>query len=421
MHSADRMRPIRHPQAQESPPTMLESSIRPIDDCAADESGVVPAVSDCAIRRGSTGAVGGATRNYPHQPPSPREMMVPRVRLFDLPIDVVNMQQAVVKIMAWRGDSHSGCRFVVTPNVDHTVLANHFPAFQRAYEDAHLVLADGLPIIVASRLLKKPLPERVAGSELVPRLFAAASHERPLRVFLLGAAPGVADRAATRIGQQWPAVTVVGTYSPPFGFAEDPQEEQRILDRLHQADPELIVVGLAAPQQEIWVHRLHQQLPARIALCAARRLTSSQVKRDRPQFGCVVADWSGSSVSSRNRADWQDATPVMPGSFRSSSGANRAPAERVPHSAWFACVSSSFLHLSGVRSRQIRRNYPRLEAFVNCGSSVRLTCWVFRPGVVNIFLMASGKWGRCRATHILLGFNVGVFRVVLLLHGMLTI
>ncbi len=193
--------------------------------------------------------------------------MDPRVRLFDLPIDVVNMQQAVDRIMAWRDDNYPGCRFVVTPNVDHTVLANNFPAFQRACEEAHLVLADGLPIIVVSRVLKKPLPERVAGSELVPQLFTAATHQRPLRVFLLGAAPGVADRAAIRIGQQWPAVTVVGTYSPPFGFEEDPQEEQRILDRLHQAKPELIVVGLAAPQQEIWVHRLHPELPARVVLC----------------------------------------------------------------------------------------------------------------------------------------------------------
>ena len=100
------------------------------------------------------------------------------------------MPQAVEQILGWLDDHHPSCRFVVTPNVDHTVMLQHNPTLQRVYDQAHLVLADGLPIILASRLLNKPLPERVAGSELVPALFAAATAQRPLRVFLLGAAPG---------------------------------------------------------------------------------------------------------------------------------------------------------------------------------------------------------------------------------------
>ena len=193
--------------------------------------------------------------------------MSQRVRLFDLQIDALSMQQAVGLILSWVVDDHPHCRFVVTPNVDHTVMLRRNPALHRAYDDAHLVLADGLPIILASRLLNRPLPERVAGSELVPRLFAAASSQRPLRVFLLGAAPGVADRAAAHMERQWPDVKVVGTYSPALGFEQDPQEERRILSRLQTATPELIVVGLGAPKQEIWVHKLHRQFPAKVALC----------------------------------------------------------------------------------------------------------------------------------------------------------
>ena len=138
---------------------------------------------------------------------------------------------------------------------------------RRVYDEAHLILADGLPIIVASRLLKKPLPERVAGSELVPLLFAAMPAERQLRCFLLGAGPGVAERAALRIQRQWPGVRVVGTYSPPFDFENDESETQRIVETLAAAEPELIVVGLGAPKQEIWVHQHHRQLPAKVALC----------------------------------------------------------------------------------------------------------------------------------------------------------
>lgn len=192
---------------------------------------------------------------------------IQRIRLFDLDIDAVCMNYAIARILSWAEDDSSHCRFVVTPNVDHTVMLRDHEGLRQVYRDAHLVLADGFPIVLASKLVKKPLPERVAGSELVPDLFAAIPRGNSLRVFLLGAAPGVADRAANLIQQQWPRVEVVGTYSPPRGFEEDPQEEQRILHRLASAHPQVIVVGLGAPKQELWVHKHHRRMPGRVALC----------------------------------------------------------------------------------------------------------------------------------------------------------
>ncbi len=144
--------------------------------------------------------------------------MSPRVRLFDVQIDALSMQQAVARILDWLDDDHPHCRFVVTPNVDHMVMLQQNQALRRVYEDAHLVLADGLPIILASRLLNKPLPERVAGSELVPSLFRVATAQRPGACFCSGAAPGVADRAAARIQREWPHVKVVGTVQPTTGL-----------------------------------------------------------------------------------------------------------------------------------------------------------------------------------------------------------
>ena len=90
-----------------------------------------------------------------------------------------------------------------------------------AYADAALVLADGMPLVWSSRLLGRPLPERVTGSDLMPALFAAVPSDGSLRVYLLGAAAGVAERAAANIARSWPAVEVVGTYSPPLGFERD--------------------------------------------------------------------------------------------------------------------------------------------------------------------------------------------------------
>jgi N-acetylglucosaminyldiphosphoundecaprenol N-acetyl-beta-D-mannosaminyltransferase len=100
----------------------------------------------------------------------------------------------------------------------------------------------------------------------VPRLFATT--EQPLTVFLLGAAAGVAERAAANIRRQWPRVQVVGTYSPPLGFEDDAVENGRILAVVAAAAPDLLIVGFGAPKQELWVHQHHDQLGAKVALCA---------------------------------------------------------------------------------------------------------------------------------------------------------
>jgi N-acetylglucosaminyldiphosphoundecaprenol N-acetyl-beta-D-mannosaminyltransferase len=119
----------------------------------------------------------------------------------------------------------------------------------------------------ASRLLGQPLPERVTGADLVPSLFDASDASRPLTVFLLGAMPGVADRAAKNIEAHWPHVKVTGTYSPPFGFERDARENERILEMIAEASPDVLVLGVGAPKQELWIHEHRDRVAARVALC----------------------------------------------------------------------------------------------------------------------------------------------------------
>ena len=190
-----------------------------------------------------------------------------RVDLFGTTIDALRMSETLEIVHAWAAVPFDRCRFVVTPNVDHTVLLQERQDLRDAYADAALVLADGWPVVAASRLVGKPLPERVPGSDLVPLLMQAASPARPLRVFLLGAAPGVGERAARNIRHQWPGVDVVGIYSPPLGFEKDADENEKILYLVEQVEPDILVVGLGAPKQELWVHANHDRLKANVALC----------------------------------------------------------------------------------------------------------------------------------------------------------
>lgn len=193
--------------------------------------------------------------------------MTQKQSLFGIEIDAVRMPQAVQRLREWVGESERQCRYVVTPNVDHTVLLTENEKFQQAYEGADLILADGHPIVWASRLLRRPLPERVPGSELVPQLFDSYKKAGSVKVFLLGAAEGVAARAAENMKKQWPNVETVGVYSPPMGFEKDQNETDYILGRLILTKPDVLVVGLGAPKQEIWINQYADQLDTKVALC----------------------------------------------------------------------------------------------------------------------------------------------------------
>ena len=198
-----------------------------------------------------------------------------RVPLFGMHIDRVELDEAATTLLTWaRGPKEPICRYVVTPNVDHTVLLSHHQPLQQAYREAAMVVADGAPLVAASRLLGRPLPGRVAGSDLVPRLLelagatSTADAGQPLRVFLLGAGPGVAERAAHRIHLRYDGVKVVGVHSPPLGFETDELANAEALRRVVATAPDLLIVGLGAPKQELWVHQHADRLNAKVAICA---------------------------------------------------------------------------------------------------------------------------------------------------------
>lgn len=157
------------------------------------------------------------------------------------------------------------CRYVVTPNLDHAVLLNESEDLREAYKGAALVLADGMPLVWASRLLGRPLPERVAGSDLTPRLLEAATPGT--KVFFLGASDESSARAVENVRKQYPNINIVGRLSPPFGFEKSEEWSERIVQQIRESQAALVLVGFGAPKQELWVHRHHEQLPSTVVLC----------------------------------------------------------------------------------------------------------------------------------------------------------
>jgi len=190
-----------------------------------------------------------------------------RIKLFGMHIDALRMDQTVSTILDWIDTVGAPCRYVVTPNVHHVEEFQQSAGLRRAYAKASLIVADGTPVVWASRWLGRPLPERVAGSDLVPAIFDAGQERGDLSVFLLGAAPGVGIRAAEYIKRTWPDIQVAGVYSPPFGFETRKNENRKILKIIRESGPDLLIVGLGAPKQEIWVYEHLDHIDARVALC----------------------------------------------------------------------------------------------------------------------------------------------------------
>jgi len=172
----------------------------------------------------------------------------PALRILGIPIHDVTLDEAVEQAAAWvkEGNAHQ----MATVNPEFVMAARRDPAFRAVLERADLCLPDGVGITLAARYLGRPLRERVAGVDLVEALAARAAQDG-WRVFFLGAAPGVADRAASLLAARYPGLTVAGTHagSPRW------EEEDDIVRRVREAGTDVLLIAYGAPAQDLWLAR----------------------------------------------------------------------------------------------------------------------------------------------------------------------
>jgi len=185
-----------------------------------------------------------------------------RVRFGKLWVDSLTMAEALDEIealvVAGRGGS------VFTPNVDHVVNVETNPSFRVAYAGASLSLADGQPLVWTSRLLGAPLPEKVSGSDLLLPLIERAATRR-WKVYLLGGGAGVAEKAAKVLTARF-RVDVVGCDAPMISLESDPAQDEPVIDRIRRARPEILLVALGAPKQELWLHRVGPRISPTVGI-----------------------------------------------------------------------------------------------------------------------------------------------------------
>jgi N-acetylglucosaminyldiphosphoundecaprenol N-acetyl-beta-D-mannosaminyltransferase len=181
---------------------------------------------------------------------------------------------------------------VVTPNADHLVNLERNEPLRAAYREAAIVVPDGMPLVWASRLLGKPVKERVTGSDLMPRLCELAA-ERGLKVFILGGGAGVADRAATNLTARFPGLSVAGTLSPARGFENDDRQNAAIVQAVRASGAHIVFVCLGSPKQDVWTWRHLSKFASGVSLGvgAAVDFCAGTVRRAPPWMQHAGLEW----------------------------------------------------------------------------------------------------------------------------------
>jgi N-acetylglucosaminyldiphosphoundecaprenol N-acetyl-beta-D-mannosaminyltransferase len=199
------------------------------------------------------------------------------VAMLGVPFDNLGVSSAIARMETMIATRHP--HYVVTANVDFLVQSLRDIELQRILLEADLVLCDGTPLVWASRLLGNPLPERVAGSDVVPLLIHTAA-ERGYRVFFLGAGAGVAGAAAERLQARYPTLKIVGHYSPPFNRLLE-MDHDEIVQRVREAKPDILLVSFGCPKQEKWLNMHFRTLdvPVAVGVGATLDFLAGRIKR----------------------------------------------------------------------------------------------------------------------------------------------
>jgi N-acetylglucosaminyldiphosphoundecaprenol N-acetyl-beta-D-mannosaminyltransferase len=211
----------------------------------------------------------------------------PPVEVWGLPLAPLTLPQTLDLIDHWIADRAP--RYVITANVHYAMLAASDPRLAPVTRGAALVLADGMPLVWAAH---GQLPERVAGSDLVPALCERAA-KRGHRIFLLGAGPGVAEQAAANLRARYPGVTIAGTLAPPFRDLTL-AERADLIAAVQSARPDLLFVAFGQPKGELWVAEHYRELgvPVTMQVGATIDFLAGRMPRAPRWIGRIGLEWA---------------------------------------------------------------------------------------------------------------------------------
>lgn len=237
--------------------------------------------------------------------------------MMGVPLDQLNTAQAleIVSEMIASRTPH----LLATANVDFLAQVQSDDTLRRILVDADLILCDGTPLIWMSKWLGDPIPERIAGSDLVPLLLDLAQ-ENGHRVFFLGGRDEVVAVAEDKIKERWPGLQIAGMYSPPFA-PMDKMDHAGICQRIRESKSDMLFVSFGCPKQEIWLALNFRDagVPVAIGVGATIDFLAGAVKRAPVWMRKTGLEWFFRVAQEPKRLAhryWTDICVVGPGLLR---------------------------------------------------------------------------------------------------------
>lgn len=157
--------------------------------------------------------------------------------------------------------------YIVPINVDVVMKIEKDKYLKEIADNADMVLVDGQPLVWVAKWHKKPVKEKISGSDLVPYLCKVAA-KKNYSIFIIGGKDGIAEKAADKLRVDIPGINIVGTYAPPFGFEKDEEELSKINKMISDVHPDLLITCFGCPKQEKFIYENYQKYDALVSICA---------------------------------------------------------------------------------------------------------------------------------------------------------
>jgi N-acetylglucosaminyldiphosphoundecaprenol N-acetyl-beta-D-mannosaminyltransferase len=218
----------------------------------------------------------GQCTPMPEPANSPLNVNIPSYRVLGVRVHAIQIPATIAQMEKWIERRESG-HYVAVTGMHGVTEARDNPQFRNVLNSADLVVPDGMPLVWLGRLRRHPVKRRVYGPELMETFCAqTGSHYRH---FFYGGGLGVANDLANTLQQRF-GITVAGTYTPPFRPLTL-VEETEVQDKIRDAAPDVLWVGLSTPKQEQWMyaHRNVLQVPVMLGVGAAFDLNSGKLQQ----------------------------------------------------------------------------------------------------------------------------------------------
>lgn len=233
--------------------------------------------------------------------------MSEKVLIMDVPINKVTMEEAANQVVDYL--EGTGQHTVFTPNPEIIMEAQKDPEMMGILKKADLVVADGIGVVLASKILKVPtLPERVGGFDLMQNVLGKIK-DKDIRVYFLGSKPGVAEQALKNMEKEYPGIKIVGASDGYF----KKEDEAELINHINGLGVNLLLVGLGAPRQEKWINQHLEELGANVAVGVGGSLDvmAGVVKRAPEIYQKLGLEWFYRLITNPTRAKRMMNLPVF--------------------------------------------------------------------------------------------------------------